>query len=48
MYVYEKLDHFAVQQKLKEHCKSTIIEKKKNKKSLNIEFIKKKEILVPT
>ena len=29
MYIYVHLGHFAVQQKLKEHCKSTIIKKEK-------------------
>ena len=27
MYIYVQLDHFAIQQKLTEHCKSTIVDK---------------------
>lgn len=34
-YVYTKLDNFAVQQKLTEHCKSTIIKKIGKKKKDN-------------
>ena len=32
MYIYVSLGHFAVQQKLTEHCKSTTIKKEKIKK----------------
>ena len=31
MYIYVKLNHFAVQQKLTQHCKSTILQLKKKK-----------------
>ena len=29
-YIYIKLNHFAVQQKLTQHCKSTILQLKNN------------------
>ena len=29
MYIYVQLNHFAVQQKLTQHCKSTILQQKK-------------------
>ena len=34
IYIYVQLGHFAVQQKMKEHCKSTIIKLKKKKRLL--------------
>ena len=48
MYIYMRLGSFAVQQKLPEHCKSTITDKikitqKKKKKSVTIQYKKKEE-----
>ena len=36
MYIYIHLSHFAVQQKLTQHCKSTILKLKKKKKNFRL------------
>ena len=41
MYIYEKLSHFAVQQKLTQHCKSTILKFKKIKWKIQGFLLKK-------